>query len=136
LASPVFSAIWAIADQYNGKPIGFAAPAVAKLKAGQITDVLPTSSLVASDPAGTVYDSSGATFYSANDLFTGLLYSQTKFPSAIWPFDSEDALVLSFGTDSSLTVTPGWDNVTGFGEPNGLPFIQGVTGKTTGAAIK
>jgi subtilase family serine protease len=136
LASPVFSAIWAIADQYNGKPIGFAAPAVAKLKAEQITDVLPTSSLVASDPAGTVYDSSGATFYSANDLVTGLLYSQTKFPSAIWPFDSEDALVLSFGTDSSLTVTPGWDNVTGFGEPNGLPFIQGVTGKTTGAAIK
>jgi len=136
LASPLFTAIWAIADQYNGKPIGFAAPAVAKLKAGQITDVLPTSSLVASDPAGTVYDSSGATFYSANDLFTGLLYSQTKFPSAIWPFDSEDALVLSFGTDSSLTVTPGWDNVTGFGEPNGLPFIQGVTGKTTGAAIK
>jgi subtilase family serine protease len=136
LASPVFSAIWAIADQYNGKPIGFAAPAVAKLKAEQITDVLPTSSLVASDPAGTVYDSSGATFYSANDLFTGLLYSQTKFPSAIWPFDSSDALVLGFGTDSSLTVTPGWDNVTGFGEPNGLPFIQGVTGKTTGAAIK
>jgi hypothetical protein len=35
-----------------------------------------------------------------------------------------------------LTVTKGWDNVTGFGEPNGLPFVQGVTGKTTGAPVK
>jgi hypothetical protein len=25
--------------------------------------------------------------------------------------------------------------VTGWGEPNGLPFIQGVTGKTTGAPL-
>jgi subtilase family serine protease len=137
LASPLFTSIWAIADQYNGKPLGFAAPAVAKLKAGQITDVLPTSSLVASDPAGTVYDSNGATFYSADGLFyPGELYSQTVFPSAIWPLDSSDALVLSFGTDSSLTVTPGWDNVSGFGEPNGLPFIQGVTGKTKGSLGK
>ena len=137
LASPLFTSIWAIADQYNGGPLGFAAPAAAKLKSGQITDVVPTSSLVASDPAGTVYDSSGATFYSADGLFyPGELYTQTVFPSAVWPFDSEDALVLSFGTDSSLTVTPGWDNVTGYGEPNGLPFIQGVTGKTTGAVKK
>jgi subtilase family serine protease len=137
LASPLFTSIWAIADQYNGSPLGFAAPAVAKLKTGQITDVVPTSSLVASDPAGTVYDSAGATFYSADALFfPGELYSQTVFPSAIWPFDSADALVLSFGTDSSLTVTPGWDNVTGFGEPNGLPFIQGVTGKTIGSLKK
>jgi hypothetical protein len=27
-------------------------------------------------------------------------------------------------------VTSGWDDVTGWGEPNGLPFMQGVTGKT------
>jgi hypothetical protein len=60
---------------------------------------------------------------------------EVTLPSAIWNFDSEDAAVLSFGTDSSLTVTPGWDNVTGYGEPNGLPFIQGVTGKTTGAPL-
>jgi subtilase family serine protease len=134
LASPLFTSIWAIADQYNGSPLGFAAPAVAKLKTGQITDVVPNTTLDITDPAGTVYDSSGATFYSASGLFyPGELYSQKQFPSAIWPFDAEDALVLSFGTDSSLTVTKGWDNVTGYGEPNGLPFIQGVTGKTTGA---
>ena len=137
LASPIFTSIWAIADQYNGKPLGFAAPAVAKLKPGQIKDVLPTSDLNDYDPSGTVVDSSGSTFYSTDAIFgSAALYTQTQFPSAIWPFDSEDAAVLSFGTDSSLTVTKGWDNVTGFGEPNGLPFIQGVTGKTVGALGK
>ena len=136
LASPVFTSIWAIADQYNGAPLGFAAPHIAKLKPGQITDVLPTSSLVKSDAAGTVYSSRSSRFYSADGLFSGLLYSQSKFPSAVWPSDSEDATVLSFGTDTSLTVTPGWDNVTGFGEPNGLPFIQGVTGKAHGSLAK
>jgi subtilase family serine protease len=136
LASPIFTSIWAIADQYNGAPLGFAAPHIARLKPGQITDVLPTSSLVKSDAAGTVYNSSGAKFYSADGLFSGLLYSQAKFASAVWPFDAEDAVVISFGTDTSLTVTPGWDDVTGFGEPNGLPFIQGVTGKTHGSLTR
>ena len=36
------------------------------------------------------------------------------------------AAALSFGADESLTVGPGWDNVTGYGQPNGLPFIQAV----------
>lgn len=137
LASPIFTAIWAIADQYNGSSLGFAAPAVAKLKAGEITDVVGTSSLNTSDPAGTIYDTNGATYYSPLDLFAGasLGQTQTQYPSALWPQRYNDLFAISFGVDSSLTVTPGWDNVTGFGEPNGLPFIQGVTGKTKGAAV-
>jgi subtilase family serine protease len=133
LASPIFTAIWAIADEWNGKPLGLASIPVSRLKAGQITDVFPNTDLNWEDPAGTIYDSGGATPYSTDGLFSGLTFTQTEFPSAVWPFDSEDAAVLSFGTDSSLTVTPGWDNVTGYGEPNGLPFLQGVTGKTVGA---
>jgi subtilase family serine protease len=136
LASPIFTAIWAIADQYNGSPLGHAGEAVPKLKAGQITDVLPTTPINNTDATATIIDSSGATFYSATGLFSGLLYSQTQFVSAILNYTPEDlGIVISFGTDSSLTVTPGWDNVTGYGEPNGLPFIQGVTGKTTGAPL-
>jgi subtilase family serine protease len=138
LASPIFTAIWAIADQYNGKALGHAGQAVAKLKAGQITDVVGTSTLNMLDPAGTVYDANGATFYSADGLFADadMGQTQTEFPSALWSVPSyQQVVVLSFGTDSSLTVTPGWDNVTGYGEPNGLPFIQGVTGKTQGAAL-
>jgi subtilase family serine protease len=126
LASPIFTAIWAIADQVNGSPLGFASPAVAKLGVGEITDVLPTSPLNADNPTGSVKDSSGTTNYTTSELFTGLLYTQKQFPAAIWPFDSTDAAVLTFGTDSSLTVTKGWDNVTGYGEPNGLPFILGT----------
>jgi subtilase family serine protease len=136
LASPIFTAIWAIADQYNGAPLGFAAPAVAALKAGQIRDVLPTSALNTYDVSGVIYDSTGPTFYSQTGLYEGLLYSQKEFVSAIWPLSSAEDIAISFGTDSSLTVTPGWDNVTGYGEPNGLPFIQGVSGSTTGAAVK
>jgi len=137
LASPLFTGIWAIADQYNGSPLGFAAPAVSKLGKGQITDVIAGSDLIPSNPTGTVYDSSGATFYPTDSLFyPGELYYQGVFPAAIWPLGSDYALVITFGTDESLSVTKGWDNVTGYGEPNGLPFIQGVTGKTTGAVIK
>jgi len=135
LASPIFTATWAIADQYNGAPLGFAAPIAAGLKSGQIRDVLPTDSAEVNDVTGTVYDSSGGTFYTAPSLFTGILYSQKQFLSGLWnPFQGE-GLVLSFGTDSSLTVKPGYDNVTGYGEPSGLPFLQGVSGKTTGAAL-
>jgi subtilase family serine protease len=137
LASPIFTAIWAIADQYNGGPLGHAGEAVTHLKHGQITDVVGTTPLNTSDVTGTVYDSNGATFYSATALFAdadaGQL--QTQFVSALWPIASDEAIAITFGVDSSLTTNPGWDNATGYGEPNGLPFIQGVTGKTTGAAL-
>ncbi len=31
---------------------------------------------------------------------------------------------IAFGMDSSLRATPGWDNATGYGQPNGLLFIE------------
>ena len=34
--------------------------------------------------------------------------------------------VLTFGTDSSLVVAPGWDNVTGLGTPNGVAFVNAI----------
>jgi subtilase family serine protease len=135
LASPIFTAIWAIADQYNGHPLGFAAPAIAALKQGEITDVVGTSSLNSSNPMGSITDTNGTTSYSDLDLFDGAAKGQTQsqFPSALWGQNFNNLFAIAFGLDTSLTVTPGWDNVTGFGEPNGLPFIQGVTGKTKGA---
>jgi hypothetical protein len=33
---------------------------------------------------------------------------------------------ISFGLDSSLTVTKGWDDVTGYGTPYGLTFLNAV----------
>jgi len=138
LASPIFTATWAIANQYNGASLGNAAYAVSKLKAGEITDVTGTTPLNSTDVTGTVYDASGQHFYSTDALFSEAypVQTQTEFVSGLWNIvPGEEAIAISFGTDSSLTVTPGWDNVTGYGEPNGLPFIQGVTGKTTGAVV-
>lgn len=146
LASPIFTATWAIADQYNGAPLGQAAPILYRLKAGEITDVVPPAATITKyDVAGSITDSSGTTDYSAAEIFNDAenldgtgnlsLYSQKGFLSAIWPAEASVDVAVSFGTDSSLTVTTGWDNVTGVGEPNGLHFIQGVTGKTTGAPL-
>ena len=139
LATPIFSAIWAIASQFNGKPLGFAAPAVARLQKGEITDVVDTSDLSPDSLSGTIVDQNGSTFYSTNALFANNFpaIAQTNFLAAISNLHNlHSAFAVTFGADTSLTVTEGWDNVTGFGEPNGLPFIQGVTGKTTGAKIK
>jgi subtilase family serine protease len=139
LATPIFSAIWAIASQYNGKPLGFAAPAVARLKKGEITDVVDTSRLSTDSLSGTIVDQNGSTFYSTDALFAGQTpaIAQTNFLAAITNLHQlHSAFAITFGADTSLTVEEGWDNVTGFGEPNGLPFIQGVTGKRKGASIE
>jgi subtilase family serine protease len=147
LASPIFTAVWAIADQFAGKALGQAAPAVSRLKSTEIADVVPPSAAVYTDDvAGTITDTEGAHAYNRTTLFTHAenldgpgdldMYSQRAFLSALWPGafgNSQYDVAISFGTDSSLTVTPGWDNVTGWGEPNGLAFIEGVAGTTTGA---
>ena len=138
LATPIFSAIWAIASQYNGKPLGLAAPVVAGLQKGEITDVVDTSDLSTDSLSGTIVDQNGSTAYSTNALFAGQTpaIAQTNFLAAITNLHNlHSAYAITFGADTSLTVEEGWDNVTGFGEPNGLPFIQGVTGKKKGAKI-
>jgi subtilase family serine protease len=121
LASPIFTALWTIANQHAGHSLGLAAPYIAGLKPGDLVDVLPLSSIT--NVAGTVYDSSGATYYSAAGLFAGLTYTSTGFTSAIIT-GGDEAFALSFGLDSSLTVTKGWDNVTGWGTPNVNTFLK------------
>jgi subtilase family serine protease len=122
LACPIFSAIWAIADQAAGKALGQAAPLIYKSAAGTsaIHDVVPLSS--PTNVAGVIFDSSGATFYSSDSLLPPL-YTTTQYYSAFWNLGGE-YVDLSFGTDTSLTVTKSWDNVTGWGVPNGLSFIN------------
>ena len=66
---PIFTALWAIANQHAGHSLGQAAPYIAGLKPGELVDVLPLSSVT--NVTGTIYDSTGATFYSAASLFAG-----------------------------------------------------------------
>ena len=56
----------------------------------------------------------------------GPLENSPKFYSAFWDFGLGAFFNLTFGTDSSLTTSAGWDNVTGMGTPNGLAFIRAV----------
>ena len=130
LSTPVFSAIWALADQEAGKPLGQAAPMIAELPSTAISDVVPHSS--PTNPVGIVLGWSGSKFYSAGSLLAPL-YTTTQFFSALWDASgtgSGEYVDLSFGTDTSLIVADGWDNVTGWGIPNGWTFI------TTAAAAK
>lgn len=124
LSSPIFTAIWAIANQKAGHALGQAAPAIAALKAGAVKDVLPLTS--PTNVSGTVYDAKGSTFYSPSALFSGVLYGNTGFISAVWDLGGGTDVDFGFGIDSSLTVGTGWDNATGFGTVAGLPFINAV----------
>ena len=123
LACPIFSALWAIADQAAGVSLGQAAPLLYRLPSTAINDVIPVSSTT--NVSGIVVDSNGETDLSPSALL-GPLDTTTQFYSAIFNLSDELYLDVSFGTDSSLTVTPGWDNVTGLGVPNGLAFINAV----------
>lgn len=121
LASPIFTALWALADQKAKHPLGLAAPAIAALKTG-VTDVLPPA--IGSDFAASVTDSKGTTKYTAAQLFAPLGFSQKTFLPVLYNLPAIDtALVFAIGADSSLTAGTGWDNATGYGTP-GAGFID------------
>jgi len=125
LATPMFSALWAIANQESlaggGQELGQAAPYLYSLPEGSVYDIVPVTS--ATDVTGSIQDSSGTKKYSAKKLVGG---PKEEFVSAIWDYFSlaDTALVLSFGTDSSLKTATGWDNVTGVGSPNAQAFAD------------
>lgn len=123
LACPMFSALWAIANQAAGSPLGQAAPYLYTMPASTITDILPIS--FKSDITGTIQDSSGKTNYSALQI-AGPLEGTTAFVSTLWdyPLLPGTAVLLTFGTDTGLNVTRGWDNVTGVGVPNPKLFAE------------
>jgi len=126
LASPVFSAIWSLASEKAGAPLGQAAPLLATLPQGAINDVLPITS--PDNVVGFYIDASGPTYWSPAAL-AAPLENTTQFYSALWDEYGSNSgvwVVQTFGTDSSLTIAPGWDNVTGWGSPNGYTFISDV----------
>jgi subtilase family serine protease len=125
LATPMFSGVMAIAAQKNGHAgLGQAAALLYGLPAGAIVDVAPFNS--PNNVTGTITVNGTPTNLSAEELAAPLA-NTTSFFSALYnsPGDS-NWYVLTFGTDSSLVVTPGWDNVTGLGTPNGAAFINAL----------
>ncbi len=122
LACPMFSALWAIANQRAGHPLGQAARSIYRLPSNAITDVGPFSS--AFDVTGSITVGNRTTH--ENPLQLVMPETKTPFLSAL--FDGGDGFwfVISFGTDSSLSTSWGWDDVTGLGTPNGLDFVKAV----------
>jgi subtilase family serine protease len=126
LSSPIFTAFWDLASEKVGQPLGQAAPLIAALPYGGVQDVLPTTDSSPNNATAVITDSSGTTDYSAAELFAGVLYGNKGFTSTLWPEATSFILDFGFGIDSSLTVTHGWDNATGYGTPYGLTFINAV----------
>jgi subtilase family serine protease len=125
LATPMFSGVMAIAAQKNGHAgLGQATALLYGLPAGAIVDVAPFTS--PNNVTGTITVNRTPTNLSAEELAAPLANTTSSF-SALYnsPGDS-NWYVLTFGTDSSLVVTPGWDNVTGLGTPNGAAFINAL----------
>ncbi|MGA2965463.1 MAG: S53 family peptidase [Terriglobales bacterium] len=127
LACPMFSGMWAIANQAApaGTWLGQAAPLLYGLPANAITDVTDVngpdnvSGVINAPPAPPVYESP--------QVLAGPLSSNiTNFVSLLYNGVTTRWYVISFGTDTSLTTGSGWDNVTGLGTPNGANFVTAV----------
>jgi subtilase family serine protease len=121
LACPMFSGLMGIAAQKAGHGLGQAAPLLYNLPAGAVTDVVPFSS-----PNNVTGVINGSTVESA-DFLAGPLNGTTQYYSALFQSSASTRWdVFTFGTDSSLATTPGWDNVTGVGTPNGWNFVNAL----------
>jgi len=148
VACPMFSGLWAIANQEavagGGLPLGQAAAYVYSLPSGAIHDIVPVS--IPNNVIATIQDTTGTFKYNAAQVVGSPTPDLTgKFVSAIWdyPYLQFTSLVISFGTDcfavpgfgtqcntpSALHTKPGWDNVTGVGTPNAQAFANYFFGK-------
>jgi len=119
VACPVFSGVMAVASQKAGHGLGQAAPLLYELTSG-ITDVVAVTS------PGNVTGTIDGTSVGADELAAPLGYT-TNFVSALYnsPFSTR-WFVITFGTDSSLTTGPGWDDVTGLGTADGANFVAAI----------
>ncbi len=124
LACPMFSGMWAISTQAAGTWLGQAAPLLYTLPADAITDVIATTG--PDNVTGTIHQPPQPPIIETADDLAAPLGNTTDYVSTLYNGTSTRWYVLTFGTDSSLTTGPGWDNVTGLGTPNGANFVTAV----------
>ncbi len=122
LSSPVFSGIWALANQLAGARLGQAAPIIAAMPPAALTDIVPIAA-TRSNLHGMVVEGTSSQTYGSAALL-GLTDTQPNgFLGAATTFKKNN-FDLGFGADSSLMAMPGWDDATGYGVPNGSAFIN------------
>ena len=140
LACPMFSALWAIANEEAGAPLGQAAQYLYSMPAGAVTDIVPFSSV--HNLKASIEEPTDTNKYTPSEVVGGIPpATPAKFFSALWDYSDgySTALGLSFGTDctvsandagtlctdpSALRTKVGWDNVTGVGTPNAQAFAD------------
>jgi subtilase family serine protease len=121
-STPMFSALWAIANQNARHRLGQAAPHLYRLPTPAITDVVTPDS--SHNVTGTISDPGGSFPVNSWELAAPLNGLPT-FVSALYnsPFSTR-WFVLTFGVDSTLATGTGWDPATGLGTPNGYNFVH------------
>lgn len=125
LSCPMFSAMWAIANQVAGVPLGQAAPYLYKLDSNAISDVTDLTSPF--NVSGIIFNPPNPPAFESPDDLAAPLNGTVNYISALFQSSSSTRWdVFTFGTDSSLKTGPGWDNVTGLGTPIALRFFQEV----------
>jgi subtilase family serine protease len=125
LSTPMFSALWAIANQEAGTALGQAAPYLYSMPSTTITDIVPY--LPGHDVTAVIQDSSTVTHsYNPSETLAVVEPLFGEFYSAIWddPAAENTALTVSFGQNYYLKVGVGWDDVTGVGTPNAQAFAD------------
>ena len=106
LATPMFSALWSIANQRAGHPLGQAAPRLYSLPPGAITDVVAAEG-GENNLRGLLTDAGGPQYQTPWDLGLPLQGKSTLFSALYNRPHSTRWFVLTFGTDSALQAGPG-----------------------------
>jgi hypothetical protein len=74
--------------------------------------------------SGKIFDPPSPPTIETPDALAAPLENTKEYVSALFQSPTSTRWdVFTFGTDSSLTTGPGWDNVTGVGTPNGSAFV-------------
>ena len=129
VASPVFSALWALADEAAGLQVnGTLTPGATLGIPGPLLRYMPKGSLHDSRPikpttqlTGTITDAAGTT---VTDGFSLLGINPDPGALTVLRLRTDGGYsALSFNTDTSLATTIGYDNATGYGVPVALPFV-------------
>ena len=97
LSSPVMAGIEALADQAAGHAHGFANPAIYRLRANAVHDVV--------NPAGTL----------------GVM--RVDYVNGVDDTDGLRSTLRTLNQTQSIATRPGYDDVTGVGSPNGAGFV-------------
>jgi len=131
LSTPMFSALWAIANQAAAQdglgPLGNAAAILYELPDDAIIDVNVTPVDTLLNVTGTIFNPPNPPVFESAAALAAPQPPTKRFVSALFQSSSSTRWdVFTFGTDSSLATEPGWDNVTGLGTPNGMTFINEV----------